>query len=352
MTSPSQRSTPSSATPAAVTIRDVAQAAGVHVSTVSRALDPNRRQLISAEVLKQVEAAARRLGYRPNRTASALRTGRSNFIGVLLPDITNSVFPPILEGIEASASARHYFMLIANVRDAANAKAVLERLLAQQVAGLIMATVTRDDPLVEFVTATGLPTVLVNRADDSGRLGAVVSDDRLAMKFAVDHLVQLGHAHIAHLAGPQLSPTGLGRRQGFEQALRDRGLPPGPIVECTAYSREAGRAAMQQLLTTTPRPQAVVCCNDLVALGAYDVMHAAGLRVPQDISITGHNDMPLVDLVEPPLTTVRLPHRELGWRAAEMMFDLILGKPGSASASTVVLRPELVVRSSTVARQA
>ncbi|MDR7094935.1 LacI family DNA-binding transcriptional regulator [Hydrogenophaga laconesensis] len=350
MTSPSQRSTPSPASPAAVTIRDVAQAAGVHVSTVSRALDPNRRQLISAEVLKQVEAAARRLGYRPNRTASALRTGRSNFIGVLLPDITNSVFPPILEGIEASASARHYFMLIANVRDAANGKAVLERLLAQQVAGLIMATVTRDDPLVEFVTATGLPTVLVNRADDSGRLGAVVSDDRLAMKFAVDHLAQLGHTHIAHLAGPQLSPTGLGRRQGFEQALRDRDLPPGQIVECTAYSREAGRVAMQQLLSSAPRPQAVVCCNDLVALGAYDVMHAAGLRVPEDISITGHNDMPLVDLVAPPLTTVRLPHRELGWRAAEMMFDLILGKPGLAS--TVVLRPELVIRASTAARPA
>jgi LacI family transcriptional regulator len=349
MTSPSQSSTPSPAGQAAVTIRDVAQAAGVHVSTVSRALDPNRRQLISAEVLKQVEAAARRLGYRPNRTAAALRTGRSNFIGVLLPDITNSVFPPILEGIEASASARHYFMLIANVRDAANAKAVLERLLAQQVAGLIMATVTRDDPLVEFVTATGLPTVLVNRADDSGRLGAVVSDDRLAMKFAVDHVAQLGHKRIAHLAGPQNSPTGLGRRQGFEQALRDHALQPGSIVECTAYSREAGRAAMQQLLATaSSRPEAVVCCNDLVALGAYDVMHAAGLRVPEDISITGHNDMPLVDLVAPPLTTVRLPHRELGWRAAEMMFDLILGKPGSAS--TVVLRPELVVRASTAAR--
>jgi LacI family transcriptional regulator len=106
---------------------------------------------------------------------------------------------------------------------------------------------------------------------------------------------------------------------------------------------------MQQLLERPRRPQAVVCCNDLVALGAYDAMHAAGLRVPEDISITGHNDMPLVDLVAPPLTTVRLPHRELGWRAAEMMFDLIAGKPGSAS--TVVLRPELVVRASTAPAQ-
>lgn len=345
MNPPSRFTIPPTAAPAAVTIRDVAQAAGVHVSTVSRALDPKRRQLISAEVLEQVEAVARRLGYRPNRTAATLRTGRSHTIGVLLPDITNAVFPPILEGIEASAAARHYFMLIANVPDPAHAQVVVERMLAQQVAGLIMATAMRDDPLVAFVTASGLPTVLVNRADDSGRLGAVVSDDRLAMKFAVDHMAELGHTRIAHLAGPQHLPTGVGRRQGFEQAMRDRNLKPVGIVECSAYSREAGRVAMQQLLDKPRRPQAVVCCNDLVALGAYDTMHATGLSVPGDISITGHNDMPLVDLVAPPLTTVRLPHRELGWRAAEMMFDLIAGKPGSAS--TVVLRPELVVRAST-----
>lgn len=346
MTSPLQRSLPSPASPAAVTIRDVALAAGVHVSTVSRALDPNRRQLISAEVLKQVEAAARRLGYRPNRTASALRTGRSNFIGVLLPDITNSVFPPILEGIEASASARHYFMLIANVRDAANGKAVLERLLAQQVAGLIMATVTRDDPLVEFVTATGLPTVLVNRADDSGRLGAVVSDDRLAMKLAVDHVVQTGCRRIAHLAGPQSLPTGMGRLQGFEQALRDRQLESAGVVACEAYSREAGRVAMAQLLAQSAvPPEAVVCSNDLVALGAYDALHAAGLNVPGDVAVTGHNDMPLVDMVHPSLTTIRLPHRELGWRAAQLLFDALDER--QMSAATVVLRPELVVRNST-----
>jgi LacI family transcriptional regulator len=102
---------------------------------------------------------------------------------------------------------------------------------------------------------------------------------------------------------------------------------------------------MEQLLAQNERPEAVVCCNDLVALGAYDLLRAQGLRVPQDISITGHNDMPLVDMVDPPLTTIRLPHRELGWRAAEMLFDEIEGK--SLSASTVVLRPELVVREST-----
>ncbi|MDN8617581.1 LacI family DNA-binding transcriptional regulator [Variovorax ginsengisoli] len=328
-----------------VTIRDVALAAGVHVSTVSRALNPDKRSLISAEVLKVVEEAARKLGYRPNRAASALRTGRTHTIGVLVPDITNPVFPPILQGIEASAAARGYFVFVTNVVDHALARPIVERMLAQRVDGLVLAIATRDDPLVDYIGKAGLQAVLVNRADETGRLPAVVSDDRLAMKLAVDHLVSLGHRRIAHLAGPQNVPTGVGRRQGVEQALRDRGLELASVEECEGYSREAGRAAMQRLLDVYERPQAVVCCNDLVALGAYDVLRERGIRVPQDISITGHNDMPLVDMVNPPLTTIRLPHRELGWRAAEMLFDGIEGR--APSAFTVVLRPELVVREST-----
>lgn len=329
----------------AVTIRDVALAAGVHVSTVSRALNPDKRGLISAEVLRVVEEAALKLGYRPNRAASALRTGRTQTIGVLLPDITNPVFPPILQGIEASAAARGYFVFVTNVVDAALARPIVERMLAQRVDGLVMAIATRDDPLVDYIAKAGMHAVLVNRADETGRLPAVVSDDRLAMKLAVDHLVATGHRRIGHLAGPQNVPTGVGRRQGVEQALRDRGLEMACVAECEGYTREAGRAAMRTLLAQHERPEAVVCCNDLVALGAYDVLHELGIRVPQDISITGHNDMPLVDMVNPPLTTIRLPHRELGWRAAEMLFDEIEGR--ALSASTVVLRPELIVREST-----
>ncbi|WP_076997582.1 LacI family DNA-binding transcriptional regulator [Variovorax sp. KK3] len=335
----------SATTPSTVTIRDVAQAAGVHVSTVSRALSPDKRGLISEEVLRVVEEAAQRLGYRPNRAASALRTGRTHTIGVLVPDITNAVFPPILQGIEASASARGYFVFVANVMDQALARPIVERMLAQQVDGVVLAIATRDDPLIDYLRQVGMRAVLVNRGDERGRLPAVVSDDRLAMKLAVDHLVATGHRRIAHLAGPQGVPTGVARRQGVEQALRDCGLPLVAVAECESYSREAGRQAMAQLLAQPERPEAVVCCNDLVALGAYDELRARGLRVPHDISITGHNDMPLVDMVDPPLTTIRLPHRELGWRAAETLFDEIDGR--ALSASTVVLRPELVVRQST-----
>ena len=331
---------------AAVTIRDVARAAGVHVSTVSRALDPRRPGGVSADVATHIELAARRLGYRPNRAASALRTGRTHTIGVLVPDITNPVFPPILKGIEAHAAARGTFVLVADVASAAMARSVVERMMAQRVDGLVLATASRVDPLVDFIVAAGVHAVMVNRADESGRVPSVVSDDRLAMKLVIDHLIASGCKSIAHLAGPPGLPTGAGRRVGFEQALRDRGLSGHAIVACSAYSRDAGRVAMTRLLAANRKPpDAVVCCNDLVALGVYDALKARGLRIPADVAVTGHNDMLLVDLIDPPLTTVRPPLAELGWRAAQMLFERLDGQ--LLSAATVVLRPELVVRGST-----
>ncbi|HET7524383.1 MAG TPA: LacI family DNA-binding transcriptional regulator [Burkholderiaceae bacterium] len=329
-----------------VTIRDVARTAGVHASTVSRALDRRRPGGVSAEVVAAIEAAARELGYRPNRAASSLRTGRTHTIGVLVPDITNPVFPPILQGIEAHAASRGTFVLVANVASSAMAVPTIERMLAQQVDGVVLATASRDDPVVDFIVESGLHAVMVNRADDSGRLASVISDDRLAMKLVVDQLVRTGCKRIAHLAGPEHLPTGVGRRLGFEQALRDRRKTPAAIVSCDAYSREAGRAAMARVLASGPqRPDAVVCSNDLLALGAYDALAAAGLRIPDDVAVTGHNDMLLVDLINPPLTTIRPPHRELGWRAAQLLFERLDGQ--QLSPATVVLRPELVVRGST-----
>jgi LacI family transcriptional regulator len=318
----------------------------VHVSTVSRALDQRRPGGVSAEVVTAIEATARRLGYRPNRAASALRTGRTHTIGVLVPDITNPVFPPILQGLEAHAAARGSFVLVANVAAGALARPVVERMLAQQVDGVVLAIASRDDPLVDFIVESGLNAVMVNRADDSGRVPSVVSDDRLAMKLVVDHLLRSGCKRIAHLAGPQTLPTGVGRRLGFEQAMRDHGAVAAGIVACAAYSRAAGQQAMAQLLAECPNPpDAEACCNDMEALGAYDALAAAGLRIPHDTAVTGHNDMPLVDLIAPPLTTIRPPHRELGWRAAQLLFERLDGQ--QLSPATVVLRPELVVRAST-----
>jgi LacI family transcriptional regulator len=349
------------------TINDLARHLGVNKSTVSRAMDPARRHLIGAELLQRVEAAARDLGYRPNHAAAALSTGRSRTIGVLLPDITNPVFPPILRGIEDALEAEGYFALLANTagREGA-AQAALERMQAQRVEGLLVATAVRDDAWLDAVRRSGTPIVLVNRTEGRGTLPAVISDDMLGMRLAVDHLVALGHTRIAHLAGPAAFSTGLARRLGFEQALRTHGLAPAGMAEAAAYAIEAGDAAMSALLAPPPRRgraaaaarpagglpfTAVVAANDLMALGALQALQRAGLKVPDDVSLVGHNDMPLLDHVTPPLTSVRIQHYEMGFRAARLLLDTLAGIPGSFEA-TVMLRPQLIERRSTAAPRA
>jgi LacI family transcriptional regulator len=333
------------------TINDLARRLGVHKSTVSRAMDPARRHLIGPQLLQRVESAARELGYRPNRAAAALSTGRSRTVGVLLPDITNPVFPPILRGIEDALDAEGYFALLANTarRDGA-AQAAVERMQAQRVEGYLIATAVHDDAWLEALRASGAAIVLVNRTDGRGLLPAVVSDDMLGMRLAVDHLVALGHRRLAHLAGPQALSTGIGRRIGFEQALRAHGLQPAAVVDCAAYSIEAGAAAAGRLLAggSPGAATAWVAANDLIALGALQAAQRAGVDVPARLSIVGHNDMPLLDQVAPPLTSVRIQHYDMGLRAARLLLELLSGAPGSGEAS-VVLRPRLVVRASTAA---
>jgi LacI family transcriptional regulator len=327
------------------TIKQIADATGVHPSTVSRALDPRKRHLVADDVAKRIASHAEALGYQPNRLAAGLRLGRSDLIGVLLPDIANPVFAPILGGITEVLSAEGFAPIVADAGNASSQQiSFVETLLSQRVDGLILATVSQDDELVGFCIERGLPVVLVNRSEARDRVSSVVSDDDLGMRLAVDHLVGLGHRGIAHIAGPLSTSTGLLRRDGFEQAMSHHGLT-GSVCEATAYTRQAGAEATTRILDTGDKINAIVAANDLLALGALDALKRRALRCPDDISIVGHNDMPFMDVVSPPLTTVRIEHREMGRRAARMLIDAI--KTGSSDIRHVVLRPELIVRDST-----
>jgi len=337
-----------------VTIEQLAEHLGVHKSTVSRAMDPAKRHMISGELLQRVEAAAKALGWQPNRAAAALSTGRSKTIGVLLPDITNPVFPPILRGIEDALESAGYFALLANTARRPDAvQHAVAQMRQQRVEGFLIASATRDDDWLEGLRKTGAAIVLVNRTDGRGQLPAVLSDDLLGMRLAVDHLVEQGHRHIAHLAGPAQLSTGTTRRMGFEQALREHQLEPAGIAVCEAYSLEAGAAAMTHLLEAGAGRRrgktaftAVVAANDLIALGALQVLKARGIAVPEQVSLIGHNDMPLLEQISPPLTSVRIQQYEMGFRAARLLLESLSDTPGS-SAATLLLRPQLVVRGST-----
>ena len=213
------------------TLKDLARRLGVHFSTVSRAINPQTRHMISADVAGRVLEAAAEHGYRPNRMASSLRTRRSHTIGVVLPDICNPVYPPILLGIEKVLLQNGYVALVANAgSDRAQQRFVVDQMLARQVEGLILATVTRRDPVLAHCLEDGIAVITVNRSADKGEVPGVVSDDRLGMRLTVEHLAGLGHRHIAHIAGPQTLSTGHLRKQGFVAArtaeLLDAGLKP------------------------------------------------------------------------------------------------------------------------------
>jgi LacI family transcriptional regulator len=342
-----------SASSHSVTLRDVANSAGVHLSTASRALDPAKRHLIADPVVSKIVAIADRLGYRRDPIAASLRTRRSRLVGVIVPDIANPVFSPIIAAITETLGEAGYSTIVADGgQDRKRQSALVGELIARRVDGLVLATVRRDDPILKECLREGLHVVLVNRADDTDRVSSVVTDDRAGMRLAVDHLIALGHRRIGHIAGPIHISTGYLRRLGFEDAMSAHGakLEPTAIVEAAAYEREAGEIAATQLLQTNPEITAIAAANDLLALGAYRAIAAAGLSCPRDISVVGHNDMPLADMVEPPLTTIRIGPREMGHDAARLMIARI--QEPDAAVKRVVLSPSLVERASTACPKA
>jgi LacI family transcriptional regulator len=331
-----------------VTIRDVARLAEVHPGTVSRALNEQTRALVNQETAERVLRAADQLGYRVNPIARGLKTNRSFQVGVLIPDLTNPLFPPIVRGIEDRLERAGYTALIVNTdNDPHRERGQIEAMRARQVDGLIAATARLDvEPLAEAVAA-GLPLVLVNRSFEDGSMAAVTVDDRVGIGLAVEHVAGLGHAAIGHVAGPQNVSTGHRRHLGFLEAMRACGLTvdTARVAYAERFTESEGRAACASVLEARPRVTAIVAANDRLAMGCYDALSAAGLRCPEDVSIVGFNDMPFVDRLRPPLTTIRVPQREIGTSAADLLLGQLADDPDSVR--EILLAPVLVVRFST-----
>jgi LacI family transcriptional regulator len=330
-----------------VTIRDVARVAKVHPGTVSRALNEETRALVNPDTAERVLQAAESLGYRPNRIARGLKTSRSHTIGVLIPDITNPLFPPILRGVEDRLDEAGYTSLIVNTdNDPERERVYLEAMRDRQVDGFISATARLDRELAELAGG-GMPLVLVNRSLEDGSVPAVTVDDRRGIALAVEHVAGLGHRRIGHVAGPQNLSTGHRRCLGFVEAMGEAGLdaPEELISFGEAFTEEAGARACAALLDSAPSVTAIVAGNDLMAIGCYDVIEERGLRCPEDVSIVGFNDMPFLDKLRPPLTSVRIPQREIGKVAADLLLEQL--SEGVPEASEILLEPALIVRGST-----
>lgn len=333
-----------------INIKDVAAAANVHPSTVSRVLNPATRSMVSADVADRVTRIADQLGYARSPLASGLRTGKSYTIGVIIPDLSNPVFPPVVRGIERTLGTEGYIAILADSDNNPKSElAIFDSMKARNIDGLIMATAHTKDPIVEACLEEQVPVVLVNRTVDKHNVAAVINNDELGIRKAIGHLVELGHQRIAFLGGPDNTSTGRDRRLAFEEQGQagtfDYG--PGLVERCDSFSEKAGFAGAIALLDSGRSFTAIVAANDMLAIGCYDALEERGLTCPDDVSVTGFNDMPFVDRLSPPLTTLHIPHDELGVRAANCLLDAI--RDPNSVAQTVCLDPELIVRGSSQA---
>lgn len=318
----------------------------MHISTASRALNERTAVLLNPATLERVRETADGLGYRVNGMARALKTRRSMSIGMVVPDITNPFFPPVVRGAEDVLDRAGYSLLLSSSdNDLGKARRQTAAMLEGQADGLLLAMARRDDPLVTDLRAGGTPLVLVNRTIDRGGVSAVVPDDFHGALEAVEHLYALGHRRLAFVGGPLSTSNGARRRASFDETVQRLGLPEVAALEASAFDEQAGYAAAQTLLTEHPRITGVVAGNDLIAVGIIVAAAERGRNCPRDISVVGFNDMLLAGRLQPPLTTIRIPQYDVGTRAAELLMALV-AEPARRP-ETVLISGELVVRGST-----
>lgn len=331
---------------AMATIADVARRAGTSKATVSRVL--NRPDTVKPELREAVERAMRELAYVPLGAARSLATKRTRTIGAVVPTVDNAIFARFLDALQSELSEHGMLLLLASSwyepeRELAEVRALVER----GVEGIALIGTSRDPATYELLRARDLPCVLGMVCDEALPVNSVGWNNRLEMRKVANFMIDLNHRHLAMVAGiTKDNDRARDRVIGAQEAARDRGLTidPRDIVEAR-YSIEAGRAGMAQLLRRRPRPTAVMCGNDVLAVAAVLEALSQGLQIPRDISITGFDDLELAANFFPPLTTMHVHADEIGRNAARL---LLTHQERGGRPEAVYLRPDLIVRDTTV----
>lgn len=329
------------------TIVDVARACGLATSTVSNAL--HNKSYVTDKTRALVLETAERLGYRASMTARSLRTQHSCTIGMLVSDITHPFYTDILAGIEEVAWDQDYSVIIGNTEfSSAKQSKYIVSMLDKDVDGLILASHNLSAEDVETLKRYELPIAFLNRYDARFEADYVGVDNLLAIQLGVRHLVEHGHRRIGYVGGDGSTTAAQERLQGFHAALANAGLSADPaIITQGNYTQEAGLRAGEALLATSLRPTAIVCANDLMALGIMTAAMQRGLDIPGDLSIVGFDDIDFAAHPRIALTTVHYPRAESGRIAAELLFDRI--EKRKTAFQTVRLGAHLVIRQSVAA---
>lgn len=330
------------------TLKEVAKHAGVSITTVSRVMNDSSK--VNPETLQRVRRAMQELGYQPNRVAQRLRTtsGQSKLLGLIIPDIQNQFYSSIVRGIEDVAYDKNYAVILCNSdEDHGKEKLYLDVLQSESVDGIILPPIHQHGKVVKELIKSGMPVVCVDRKLSRERVDTVVINNEKGGYMAVEHLLSLGHRRIAILtSSPQFSSFEE-RQRGYEQALRDHGLEIDEklIREGDPRSSEHARQLANELLELERAPSAIFATNNLMTLGLLEAVNENGLKIPDDISVIGFDDMPWARAVTPPLTVIRQPGYEMGRRAAELMFQRI-ADPRREQVQ-IMMEPGIVLREST-----
>jgi DNA-binding LacI/PurR family transcriptional regulator len=301
-----------------IDIRMVAARAGVSIATVSRAL--NRVPTVDPALVERVWQAAAELNYFPNTQARALVSGRSRLLGMIVSEITNPFFPELIQEFEQVAVERGYEILIASTNyERQKMEVCARRMLERKVDGVAVMTFGIEDFLFERFAAENIPVVFIDAAP-SRPLSFLTVDYRAGIYEAVQHLAVLGHRRIGFIAGPLRLRSAAARETAFVDCMRSIGLKSDPdwLVEGD-HTLDGGRDAMQKILALPNRPTAVLCSNDMTAIGVQHALFEAGLKVPEDLSIIGFDDIHLAEYTIPPLTTIRMSCRDIALQAVNRL---------------------------------
>jgi LacI family transcriptional regulator len=324
-------------------MREIARKLGVSISTVSRAL--SKPEMVRPELRDLILKTAKEMDYKPNRIARAMVRGQSDLVGLLVPDITNPFFPAIVRGVEDEACKHGLNLIICNSDGhMEKEKQYLHSLHDLAVAGVIVASASRHDAYVAQL-AKDVPVVVMDRKITAPLVAEVNVDNYGGSKAVVDHLAALGHRKLLYLAGPQLVSTAEERLHGFRDQCHVHHI--AYEVVRAGFGIDDGYNAMQKAECTLDGATGIVCANDLCAFGALARLADISVRVPEQLSVTGFDDIAFARIFSPSLTTVRQPTYEMGKRAVKAILDM---RAGHTPHQPVVLSAQLIVRGSTAPR--
>ena len=329
-----------------VDIAQVAQRAGVSPATVSRVT--NGRSTVAKRLAKKVWQAVEELGYTPNPQARALVSGRSRVLGLLVSEITNPFFPELMQSFEDIAGEHDFEVIVGSTNyNRERAKILIRRLVQRRAEGVAVMTFRAESHFLDELIEEGIPLVTIDVSAKAARSLVLEVDYAQGIDEAVQHLALLGHRRIGFASGPMPHLTNVRRKDAFIRSVKKIGLPEtsSPIF-IGDHTFEGGTQAAMHFLQLEPRPTAILCSNDMMAVGVLRVSSERGIQVPRDLSVIGFDDIHLSEFVNPPLTTVRMSRQELATAAFKGLQQLWMEEvPGSRN--PIRVGTHLVVRQST-----